>query len=224
MNAQDVLAIGLLVFLEGVLSIDNALVLAIMVKPLHPSLQKKALTYGMVGAFGFRIFALSFVSYLMRWTWMKFAGGGYLCYIALAHFFEDNQEAVETKSLSPTAAFWKTILAVELTDIAFSVDSILAAMAVSTKLWVICVGGILGITMMRFAAVIFVRLLEKYPALDRTAYGLVLIIGSKLLIEGLLPCIDFHSGSSPAFWVFWGALALTLATGFLRQSNSPTRT
>lgn len=216
MTAQDVLAILLLVFLEGVLSIDNALVLAVMVKPLPQPLQKKALLYGMAGAFGFRVLALTFVTYLMHWTWVKFVGGGYLCYIALAHFFESNQEAVETESLSPTAAFWKTVVAVELTDIAFSVDSILAAMAVSTKLWVICIGGVLGIAMMRFAATVFVRLLEKYPTLDRTAYTLVLIIGTKLIVEGL-NVVDFHSVVSPAFWIFWGAMASAIAVGFVRK-------
>jgi hypothetical protein len=83
--------------------------------------------------------------------------------------------------------FWKTVLVIEITDIAFAVDSILAAMAVAgsrqEKLWVVVTGGILGVVLMRFAASMFVRLLERFPRFEISAYLLVSVIGFKLLAD-----------------------------------------
>lgn len=213
-ESQDIAAIGLLVFLEGVLSLDNALVLALMVRHLPARQQKRALTYGMAGAFFFRFLALSFLTYLMHWTWIKFVGGGYLLFLSVHHFVKKNETQnsnVKTKG----ASFWKTILLVELTDIAFAVDSILASVAVSKKFYVIFIGGLLGIIMMRVAASLFGKLLDRFPKFERTAYLLILVIGLKLIVDGLhLPSVDFHSSESPAFWIFWSLMAIGIISGF----------
>lgn len=221
-TADDFAAIGFLVFLEGILSIDNALVLALIVSGLPHHLHKKALTYGIVGAVVFRIMAISVASYLMEWRWVKFVGGGYLLYLALKFFLEKwkgKDEAPEGKQ-AEQRNFWMTVLIVELTDIAFAIDSILTAVALTKKLWVVVTGGIIGLLMMRFAASLFIKMLEKFPRFEPTAYLLVLVIGIKLVIDGLhLPFIDFHSASNPAFWVFWGAMAICLLYGFTRPKK-----
>jgi predicted tellurium resistance membrane protein TerC len=81
LQASDILTIGLLVLLEGVLSADNALVLAILVLTLPKPDQQRALRYGMIGAFGFRAVAVVLASYLMRLAWVKLVGGLYLAYL-----------------------------------------------------------------------------------------------------------------------------------------------
>src|SRR5688500_11122004 len=86
-DAHDLFVIGLLIVLEGVLSIDNALVLGLLAKRLPKKLQGRALTYGLVGAFVFRIIAIATASYLLRWRIVKLLGGGYLVYVAVKHFF-----------------------------------------------------------------------------------------------------------------------------------------
>jgi len=212
---HDITTILFLVFLEGILSIDNALVLAMLARGLPPSLQKKALTYGLVGAVIFRLIALSLVTQLMQWIWVKFIGGAYLIILAVKHlaFGEKSTETENKKSGSDR--FWKVVVLVELTDIAFAVDSILAAVAVSNKFWIVFTGGVLGIILMRFAAQAFLTILKKFPAFEDTAYILVLVIGLKLFIEGFkLEDIDFHSSHNPAFWVFWVSMALALLSGF----------
>lgn len=214
-TSQDFFLIGVLVFLEGVLSVDNALVLAILAKPLPPSQRRKALTYGMGGAIFFRFLALLLLSYLVKWTWIKFVGGGYLLFMGIRHFF---QKAPESKSdrVYDMSNFWKTVVIIELTDIAFALDSILAAVALTPKMPVVFIGGVLGIFMMRFSAGLFIRLLEKFPELERTAYILIIWIGLKICVEGLhLESLDFHEVSNPGFWVFWVGLASILASGFL---------
>lgn len=216
-TSHDLFIVGLLVFLEGILSVDNALVLAVLAKHLPREQQKKALTYGLLGAFFFRFVALSMVTYLVQWRWVKFLGGGYLLYISIKNlFFGQSQEDQERKALGK--GFWQTVVAIELTDIAFAVDSILAGIALTEKLWVVFLGGILGIVMMRFAASGFIRLIEKFPKLERTAYLLVLIIGVKVIIEGLrIEGVNFHSPSTPTFWIFWASMAACVGYGFWKK-------
>jgi YkoY family integral membrane protein len=213
-TTQDLFIILFLVFLEGVLSIDNALVLALLARNLPQDQQKKALTYGLLGAVVFRFASLFLVTYLIRWNWVKFVGGGYLVFIALKNFIKGEQHADDPKSAS-TANFWKTVAIIELTDIAFAVDSILAAVALTPKFWIVFTGGILGVVMMRFAASIFIAILAKFPTFETTAYLLVFVIGVKVIIEGLrLPDVDFHSPSGYPFWTFWAIMALCLLYGF----------
>ena len=215
---QDLFLIGFLVFLEGILSIDNALVLAMMVKHLPPKSRKKALTYGLIGAFAFRFIALAMVAQLMKWNWVKYVGGAYLILIAAKHFLFPPHP--ENKNQESKTSFWKTVVMIELMDIAFAVDSILAAIALTQKIWIVFTGGVLGIVLMRFAASGFVNLLQRFPGLEGSAYLLVGTIGVKLVLEGLhLPGVDFHSASQPAFWVFWGLMAFFILFG-LRKTKT----
>ena len=92
----DLLVIALLVVLEGVLSIDNALVLGLLAKRLPKNEQGKALWYGLAGAFVFRVLAVLLASLLLQWTFAKFLGGAYLVYIAVRHlFFESKEKEVD---------------------------------------------------------------------------------------------------------------------------------
>jgi predicted tellurium resistance membrane protein TerC len=77
--------------------------------------------------------------------------------------------------------FWRTVLAVELMDIAFSIDSVLAAFGVSEQVWVLFLGGILGVLMMRGVAQVFLRLIEKFPELEKAAFILIIVIAAKMI-------------------------------------------
>jgi YkoY family integral membrane protein len=217
----DLGTIGLLIFLEGVLSIDNAVVLALLASRLPKGLQRKALTYGIIGAIGFRVVSLMLASHLMRWTWVKFAGGAYLLYVGGQHWVLSEEKKAKKRGSSGAMTFWKTVVMIELTDIAFAVDSILAAVAVSNKLWVVFSGGVLGMILMRFAASVFIRLLDTFPAFEDSAYLLIVVIGTKLVLDGLkIPGVEFHSSSSPASWVFWMSILLALAVGFRKKKKA----
>jgi YkoY family integral membrane protein len=267
-EAHDVAVIALLVVLEGVLSIDNALVLGLLAKRLPKHQQSKALSYGLIGAFVFRLIAISMAAWLLHWRIVKLLGGGYLIYVAAKHFFfegadEDHfttdaegnptlsaaadgtalsdarvEAEIEERSPVPGAmamvrhpGFWSTVLVIELTDIAFAVDSILAAIGVvgsqRSKLWVIILGGFLGVALMRFAAVMFIKMLERFPRFEVSAYLLVIVIGIKLVLDWHFnanhehPRMDFHSYRSPAFWIFWVSMIICFCVGFIprREPN-----
>jgi YkoY family integral membrane protein len=269
---HDLAVLGLLVVLEGVLSIDNALVLGLIARRLPKPLQGNALTFGLIGAFIFRFIAIALAAYLLHWQIVKLVGGLYLVYISLKHFFFGAQETtpdkmtatpqgdvtltapdggelsterqdVEIEERSPfpgtgslmRVGFWSTVAVLALTDIAFAMDSILAAIGVvgarPRKLWLVICGGLLGIVVLRFAAVMFIKLLEKFPRLETSAYLLVIVIGGKLIADwgfnrppadisaadlaNFHGMLDFHSYHSPAFWVFWLLMLFCFAAGFL---------
>lgn len=266
---HDLAVIGLLIVLEGVLSIDNALVLGLLARRLPHDRQKKALTYGLIGAFVFRVIAIATVSLLLRWWWIKLLGGGYLLYVAVKHFAVDARKPAEVAEaahavgakdatdearekalggktpifglLGQLRGFWATVVVIELTDIAFAVDSILAAMAMipavepdktNPKLWVVITGGMIGVILMRFAAVMFIRLLERFPRLETSAYLLIFVIGAKLALDwwfnkppavttpGWHAPVDFHSPASAAFWVFWVLMVVCFTAGFMGNGKS----
>lgn len=216
---QDLPVIGLLVFLEGILSIDNALVLAILARHLPPHLQKKALTYGLVGALVFRAIALGLTQYLLALNWVKYVGGGYLLFLSGKYFveyFKKKDESGEGHKKPKPHSFWKTVFLIELTDIAFALDSILAAVALTPKFWVVFIGGVLGMVAMRFSSSIFIKLLNRFPGFETAAYVLVSLIGVKVILEAMhIEGLDFHSISSPATIIFWGLMLSAMASGFV---------
>ncbi len=223
---NDLLTIGFLVFLEGVLSVDNALVLALIVRPLPEKLQKRALTYGIAGAIFFRILAISTAVYIMHLEWVKFAGGAYLVYIPIKYLWDrrSGSQADAEKRHSQIRSFWFTVLIVEISDIMFAIDSILTAVALTQKLWIVLTGGLLGLIAVRIAAGFFIKILARYPRFEPTAYIMVFLVGLKLLMEGIVAKlnftgIDFHDPKDISFWAFWGAMIMTILYGFLPQKN-----
>src|SRR5581483_4693449 len=133
-QVSDFVTIGLLIALEGLLSADNALVMAIMVLGLPKSEHKKALQYGLVGGFAFRIAATLLAVYLIQVAWVKLLGGLYLLYLTYSHFFggesaEERRTPPKAKPMLGLSALWATIVRVELVNLAFSIDSILVAVA-----------------------------------------------------------------------------------------------
>jgi YkoY family integral membrane protein len=275
-ETHDLAIIALLVVLEGVLSIDNALVLGLLAKRLPKSMQKRALTYGLIGAFVFRFIAIATATFLLKWTIFKLLGGGYLIYVAVKHFFfeahdpekekikldasgspilvdehtgkeltpEQEAHEIQARAHAPAlleravtrahAAFWPTVFVIEMTDIAFAVDSIVAAIGVvgppppghpvhlaHPKLWVVILGGFLGVVLMRFAAVLFIKLLDRFPRFETAAYLLVVVIGLKLCVDWAFNSeahphrVNFHNVRAPEFWLFWGAMIACFAVGFI---------
>jgi YkoY family integral membrane protein len=185
---SDLLTVGLLVILEGLLSADNALVLAVLILGLPRRDQKKALRYGLVGAFAFRITATLLAVYLIRILWVKLLGGLYLVYLTYDHFFQSGTEAQRNKAKPAQpwmglSALWGTIVKVELVNLAFSVDSILVAVAMSPKTWVVLTGGLLGIVAMRVVIGQLLTIVRRYPTLVDAAFIIIALIGIKLLLE-----------------------------------------
>ena len=184
----DFITVGLLVLLEGLLSADNALVLAIIILGLRRPDQKKALRYGLVGAFTFRIIATLLATQLIRIEWVKLLGGLYLLYLSYQHFFRSGGQHERSKPRPARpwlgmSALWATVVKVELINVAFSVDSILVAVAMSKKTWVVLAGGLLGIIAIRVVIGQLLAIVRRYPALVDGAFIIIAWVGVKLLVE-----------------------------------------
>lgn len=204
----QLLIVFVLIFLEIALSMDNALAIAALVTHLPRELRGKALTYGIWGAVGFRIAALFFIQKIIAYQWIRLAGALYLFYLAIKHFFWDGQE-VETKIPTPFH-FWRIVLAVEITDIAFSADSVLASMIVTDNYLIMATGGVIGIVAMRFAAGFMSNLMHTFPKLEDAAYLLVSVAGARLLLEW---AFDIQIPET----MFYGILIGCFAYGFRKR-------
>jgi YkoY family integral membrane protein len=179
-SVSGISTILMLMLLEGLLSADNALVLAIMVRHLPIKKQKKALMYGIGGAYLFRFLVIGIGTYLIKFTWIKALGALYLLYMAYKGLFGSSEESHENVSTVAQKGLLATIISVEAMDIVFSIDSVTAALAVSDKVWALFLGAVFGILMMRGVAQVFVTLIERVPELEKTAYILIALIGLKL--------------------------------------------
>lgn len=199
-----------LIFLEGILSIDNAAVIGALVSPLpddervvwprvlqrfgdwlHPLLGNQrmaALRVGLLGAYTGRGLMLFLTSFLIHNSWIKLVGAAYLIHLAFDNL-EDMSSAgsEEDEELKPikVQSFWSTVLTVEIMDLIFSIDNVVAAVSLSDKVWVVMVGVGIGILTMRFAAGIFSYAVTREPILKQAAYVLVLNIGVELILDQL---------------------------------------
>jgi YkoY family integral membrane protein len=226
-QASDFLTIGLLVLLEGLLSADNALVLAILVLGLPREEQRQALRYGIIGAFAFRILATMLAVQLIEFGWVKLVGAGYLLYLTFKHFFgggdsHERRNIPKARAAFGLSAFWATVVKVELTDIVFAIDSILVAVAMSSKTWVIIAGGVFGIITMRMVIGQLLAVVRRYPALVDGAFIIIAWVGIKLLIEYLH--LEGHIHFSINKWMSFGLIVLIFLASYLyarRQGPVP---
>ena len=227
LQASDFFTIALLVLLEGLLSADNALVLAILVLGLPRQQQRKALRYGIIGAFAFRILATLLAVQLIAFGWVKLVGAAYLLYLTFKHFFghggtAERRSIPQARAAFGLSAFWATVVKVELTDIVFAIDSILVAVAMSSKTWVIIAGGIFGIITMRLVIGQLLTIVRRYPALVDGAFVIIAWVGIKLLIEYLH--LEGHIHFQVNKWMSFGLIVLIFLASYLyarRQGPVP---
>ncbi|WP_076358347.1 MULTISPECIES: TerC family protein [unclassified Paenibacillus] len=227
-----------LIGLEGILAADNALVISIMVKHLPEKERKKALFYGLGGAFVFRFASLFIISFLAHVWYVQALGAAYLLYIAISHMVKRlfvKQDKLKKEAEKKPENFWVTVLKVELADIAFAVDAILAAVALAITLpattlprmggidgaqfILILTGGIIGLVIMRFAATYFGKLLVERPGLETAAFAIVGWVGIKLAIYTVGHSdVALISSSFPksGLWkgIFWTVLILIAVVGW----------
>ncbi len=231
MNLGVIFVVLQLIYLEGILSLDNAAVLAVMVshlprdeaipwprllrflrKPANRVLdgqRQAALKVGLLGAYLGRGLMLLLASAIIHNRWLLLIGAVYLIKVATDALGETPQETIS--SVGPLGvsgrqmerSFWSVVLAVELADLAFSLDNVVAAVALSRQIWVVLSGVGLGILLMRVAAGFYGLLLQRYPILGTVAYLLVLNIALELLLEEVL---HVHLTDAQKFTVSLGTL------------------
>ena len=197
-----------LIFLEGILSIDNAAVIGALVSPLpddkrvewpkplqrfgkwlHPIIGNQrlaALRVGLLGAYVGRGLMLFLTSFIIHNSWIKLVGAAYLIHLAFDNLEDKSVGSSEEDELVrpiKVQAFWATVLTVETMDLIFSIDNVVAAVSLSSKIWVVMIGVAIGILTMRFAAGVFSYAVLREPILQQAAYVLVFNIGVELALQ-----------------------------------------
>lgn len=219
----------ILIGLEGILSADNALVIAVIAKHLPDDQKKRAINYGILVAFIFRFASIFLISFLANVWQVQAIGAAYLIYISSKHMYQSFFQSGNKKDnrKDKQTSFWSTVARIGVADIAFAIDSVLAAVALAVTLpettlpqiggldggqfMIIVAGTVSGLILIKFAAGWFVKLLDKRPGLETVAFLIVGWVGVKLAVitlshksVGILPESFPHS----TFWtiIFWGVL------------------
>lgn len=232
-SSNDWVIILTLILMECLLSVDNAVVLAAQTQVLpSKSEQRKSLIYGLWGAYLFRFIVIGIGTYLINFWEIKLLGSIYLFYLCIKFFYDQRhpqqaaehekekeaERAAHHKNKKPKkhvlSLFWRTVVSIEAMDIVFSIDSVLAALAVSDNPVVVLIGGMIGILCMRGVAEIIIKLMDIIPELQPMAYVLIGIIALKLLLE--LPPFNIEIPNAAFAAIVFSVLGLTIAFHFVR--------
>lgn len=211
-----------LVALEASLSADNAVAIATLVQKVeNPDHQRHALNLGLVFAFVLRIGLLLAATWIIQFWQVALAGALYLLWMAINYFFkkfsDNNQNSLDTdlqdkQFWQQSNNFWQIIPLIALTDLAFSLDSVTAAVAVSSQTWLILTGVLLGVIALRFLAELFLYWIEKFSYLQDAAYLVILTVGLRMLFKVILT--DFEIPE----WLILTLMAGLFTWGFSKQT------
>ncbi|WP_008317111.1 TerC family protein [Leptolyngbya sp. PCC 6406] len=210
-GVDTLLLLPVLIALEVVLSADNAIALAAIAQGLDSEvLQRRALNIGLVIAFGLRMTLILTATWVLRFWQFEVMGAAYLLWLVYQHF----RGAVDDKHHhhGPRfASLWQAIPIIAMTDLAFSLDSVTTAIALSRDLWVVLLGGTIGVVTLRFMAGLFIRWLEEFEYLEDAGFVTVAVVGVRLLVRVINP--DWV----PPEWAMVAAIGLLFAWGFSKR-------
>ncbi len=208
---DTLLLLVVLVALEGVLSADNAIALASLAQGLEDTrLEQRALTVGLVFAFMLRVGLILGAGWVNRFWQFQVMGSAYLLWLSLRYFTAKNQPAAPVHG-PRFASLWQAIPLIAVTDLAFSLDSVTTALAVSQETWLVIVGGLIGVIALRFLAGLFVRWLEEFSHLQDAGYCTVTLVGLRLMLRVVAP------GLVPPEWAMFLLMGIFFAWGFSQR-------
>ena len=189
--SEIITLLPILILLELLLSADNAIALASLTKSLNQAKDRsKALNIGITISLIFRIVLILLSSFLLRYIFIRIFAGLYLVYLFFDNIFLSNTDSDEQNSYDETLPnknqFIKVVALLSITDLAFSIDSITTAVAISDQYFLIVIGATIGVIALRFTSEVFLRLLEYFIRLEKAGYIAILIIGIKLILNSLI--------------------------------------
>lgn len=210
-SIEAALVLIILSFLEAVLSADNAIALAAIAQGLEdPKLQKRSLNFGLVVAYILRISLILTATWVTKYWQFELLGAAYLLWLVFQYFTSDDDDGKEHHGPRFTS-LWQAIPTIALTDLAFSLDSVTTAIAVSQETWLVLTGATIGIVTLRFMAGLFIRWLDEFVHLETAGYITVALVGLRLLIR------VFNPDLVPPEWLMISAIAIIFIWGFSKK-------
>lgn len=214
-GVKTIFLLLLLVALEAVLSADNAVAIAAIAQGIEdPKKQRDALNFGMIAAYVLRILLILTATWVIKYWEFELAGAAYLLWLVYNYFSSGQGDEEENHRNLKFNSLWEAIPIIAVTDLAFSLDSVTTAIAVSDQTWLVIVGGTIGVITLRFLAGLFIKWLKEYKHLEDAGFVTVGLVGLRLLLRVINP--DFI----PPEWVMISAIIAIFAWGF-SQRNEP---
>jgi len=208
------LVLLILVALEAVLSADNAIALAAIARGLEGSqLQRRALNFGLAAAYVLRITLILTATWVVKFWQFELLGAAYLLWLVFEYFTSGEDEQNQHHGLKFTS-LWQAIPMIAVTDLAFSLDSVTTAIAISDQTWLVLTGGTIGVITLRFMAELFIRWLKEYVHLEDAGYVTVGLIGLRLLVRAINPELV------PPEWLMIAIITLIFVWGFSQHTKS----
>ena len=207
-----------LVSLELLLSADNAIALAAIARgQKDPNLERRALNLGIGMAFGLRVALILLAQFVLAFPPIQLIAGLYLLWLCVRYFQNLSDQSAETDKLSTISSrsFGRTVLTLAITDLAFSIDSVAAAVAISDQILLVVTGALIGVVALRFTSGLFIRWLQIYPRLETAGFLAVGFVGLKLLVLLALPTLH------PSELVTFLSVMSLLIWGFSRRDSVP---
>ncbi|MEM9138010.1 MAG: hypothetical protein AAGB01_11785 [Cyanobacteria bacterium P01_F01_bin.42] len=207
-GAHTLAILVILVGLEAVLSADNAIALASLVKGLKSvELERRALNIGLIAAFVMRMALIFAATWVIKYWQFELIGALYLLWLA-GKYFIAGEEDESGEGRHQFSSLWQLVPLIAITDLAFSLDSVTTAIALADDRWLVISGGIIGIIALRFLAELFIRWLDEFKHLQDAGYLTVVLVGLRLLLR-----VVNESYVLPE-WLMITLIALTFAWGF----------
>ncbi|PLZ50196.1 TerC family protein [Fischerella thermalis] len=213
LSIEAAIVLLILMFLEAVLSADNAIALAAIAQGLgDKKLETQALNIGLIFAYVLRITLLLTATWVQQFWQFELLGAAYLLWLVFQHFTSEEDE--EHHHHGPRFnSLWQVIPVIALTDLAFSLDSVTTAIAVSQETWLVLTGTTIGVITLRFMAGLFIRWLDEFENLEDAGYITVALVGLRLLIRVV------NEDLVPPQWLMITAIALILTWGFSQRTQ-----
>ena len=215
----EVLALlPVLVLLELILSADNAVALAAIARSSRqPERERLALNLGIGMALVLRIALIVLAQWVLQNAWVQLLAAAYLVWLVVDHFNNRLSEDAETSEghNSPVASrpFFNTVLLLAFTDLAFSIDSVAAAVAISDQIVLISAGAFIGIVALRFTSALFIRWLDLYPRLETAGFLAVAFVALRLIVHVVVPNLNQPD------WLTLVVVLMLFAWGMSTRSN-----
>ncbi|MDV3353730.1 DUF475 domain-containing protein [Leptolyngbyaceae cyanobacterium CCMR0082] len=208
---ETLLQLIVLVAMEAVLTADNAIALAGLAQTLQqPELERRALNIGLGLAYVFRMLLVVGTAWVLQFWQFELAGALYLLWLAGRYF---TTKPPDSSQLVQASSHWQIIPLMVLTDLAFSLDSVTTALAISQELWLIMLGGTIGVVLLRFLAGLFIQWLQEFVYLEDAGYWAVALVGMRLLLRVVNP------EWVPPEWAMISLIAVLFIWGFSRRTS-----
>ena len=214
-----------LVLLELILSADNAVALAAIARSSRqPEQERLALNLGIGMALVLRIALIVVAQWVLQNTWVQLFAAAYLVWLVVDHFksrSDDSASALDDDGSDRSERpFLKTVLLLAFTDLAFSIDSVAAAVAISDQILLISAGAFIGIVALRFTSALFIRWLDLYPRLETAGFLAVAFVAFRLIVHVIVPDLNQPDWLTLLVVLVLFAWGMSIRTSDLDQDES----